>query len=195
MENSEIKGLKKSTNCYFNQGIDTKYAFVFSVPGKLELYNNRPVVGETGVMLEKLLLLLNEDIFKSIDSTKYTNRYQFRITNSWPEPIFKSKNNSTEASHTKVSSNTNIQRLKKELEDITECIFVFGKKAELVIRNRKVKEGIRADKVIYIRHLSLSSLNQIKEDVNKVNLKKGDDSNTDKRLEVIGQDILKKYNK
>jgi hypothetical protein len=85
--------------------------------------------------------------------------------------------------------------LKKELEDITECIFVFGKKAELVIRNRKVKEGIRADKVIYIRHLSLSSLNQIKEDVNKVNLKKGDDSNTDKRLEVIGQDILKKYNK
>ncbi|MCF6241797.1 MAG: uracil-DNA glycosylase family protein [Bacteroidales bacterium] len=114
-------------NHYYNHGIDTKVAFVFSAPGKLELYNNRPVVGETGVILENLLKRIKIDEFNGLNDEIKINRYKFRITNSWPEPLYKKKNNRTEAKVTELREEKNKKRLLKELGDIEKYIFVFGK--------------------------------------------------------------------
>lgn len=178
-------------NHYYNKGNNTEIAFVFSVPGKLELYNNRPIVGETGVLLEDLMLLLKEEVFAYYDETKKTNRYDYRITNSWIEPLFKAKDNKTEAANKEIVVDENIIRLQKELEDITDYIFVFGKKAELAVK----KLELIANKVIFTRHLGLMSMNQIKLDINKEKIVKGGNDNTMKRLIVITQEIKEKLTK
>ena len=172
-------------NYYYNKGIKNDIAFVFSVPGKLELYNNRPVVGETGVLLEDLMFLLKDEIFKDIDKNKRTNRYDYRITNSFNQPTFKAKDNRTEASKTEIEEKNNIERLRNELIDITNYIFVFGDKAKIAIENLK---GLKA-KLIFVRHLGLMSVNQIKKDIDNNELIPNEKGNTFKRLKVIAKNI------
>lgn len=178
-------------NHYYNHGNNTKIAFVFSVPGKLELYNNRPVVGETGVLLEDLMLLLEDEFFPLYDKTRKNNRYDYRITNAWNESLYIAKDNKTEAANKDILNKNNTSRLHKELEDISDIIFVFGDKAKLAIKSL----NLECVKIVYTRHLGLMSINQIKNDINDVPLIKGDKGNTNKRLEVVVKDVLNQVKK
>lgn len=183
----------KENTPHFNKGIKTDIAFVFSVPGQIELYNNRPAAGQTGVNLEELMFLINKrgnKIF-DLDEKSKINRYKYRITNSYCIPLYKGNNQDGKSEWDKsdVLKDNNIERLKNELIDIEKYIFVFGDKAKIAIDNAKITN---VKKIIYIRHLSLQSLNKIKIDVN-VNPKiSGSIDNTKKRLDFLAKQIVEK---
>lgn len=200
-----LKAKSMDKGCYYNHGLSNEIAFVFSVPGKLELYNGRPVAGQTGVLLEELMDILynkEKDLFREIDFERKTKRYDYRITNAYPYPLYMAKDNRTQAIDKEIMKKENIDRLLEELKDIEKYIFVFGKKACKAIqevKNRK-KNGSkvfkeRHPKIITERHLGLMSVNQIDKDVNKNPILSGGKNNTEKRLEVIAENIIDKIGK
>ncbi|MDY0037700.1 MAG: hypothetical protein RBS05_17455 [Zoogloea oleivorans] len=101
-------------------------AFVFSAPGNDEVIFGRPVAGTTGENLDKALVFLRElapNFFPS------SSRYDYRITNAFPDPRARSIGNGrTEPTRSEVLTNSNIQRF---LKDIDGCSLVVlcGKKA------------------------------------------------------------------
>ena len=171
-----------TNKCHFNMGkTKNKVAFVFSCPGQDEEKAQKPTAGQTGKNLDALLVYLhkqNSTIFR------YTDRYSYRITNSWDRVEFRSRTGRTEATQKEISTKENIKRVKKELDGMDIVIF-FGKKAQ------RIKKLIDFSGVILaIRHLSFQSLNQITKDRNGNKLINKVKNNTEKRLEVLGDEIL-----
>lgn len=105
-------------------------AFVFSVPGACEKSAGRPVSGATGENLSFALDHLHCELPAVFSST---DRYAYRITNAYSEPIAKSLGNaSSQASDKQVQASENIDRV---LRDISGCNFVIlcGRKAQLLL--------------------------------------------------------------
>ena len=176
-----------SNKCHFNMGKrKNKVAFVFSCPGQYEEKEQKPTVGQTGKNLDTLLVYLqkqNNIIFQ------YRDRYSYRITNSWDKVEFKSRTGRTEATKKEINTKENIERVKKELDGIDIVIF-FGKNAQRIVDLLNFNGMI-----LRTRHLSFQSLNQIEQDINGSVLMKGETKNTEKRLEVVAEDILSQLDK
>ena len=170
----------KDVSCYYNRGVRTDVAFVFSVPGKKEKEDKRPVSGKTGENLEELL--------KKLDLGEFNGRYDFRITNSYDKPIYRTMDSSrTEPTKSEIKEERNIDRLAEELSDIEEYIIFFGEKAKYA-SSLLTRSNFKA-KFIYSRHLGLQSLNQIKTDINGDHITRGESWNTMKRLSVIAKQV------
>jgi hypothetical protein len=108
---------------------DIPVAFVFSAPGERELCQGRPVAGETGTNLELALKHLHSALpmlFRSM------HRYDYRITNAWPEPIAVGLGHSgSEGSNAQIRDPDNVQRVLEELEGCN-LVILSGNKAKLL---------------------------------------------------------------
>ncbi len=113
---------------HFNKG-KLPVAFVFSVPGARELDENKPVAGDTGENLAFALEYLHSaspEMFPSID------RYAYRITNSFTEPLAKSLGNkATEAKRSEVLEGANVARVVRELRGCM-VVVLCGRRAQLL---------------------------------------------------------------
>jgi hypothetical protein len=113
---------------HYNHG-NLPLAFVFSVPGAVESSTHRPVSGVTGENLSIALCHLHlwrPEVFGS------TDRYAYRITNAFNNPIAKSLGNkSTEASKRDVLSLENIDRVIQETEGCN-IVVLCGLRAQLL---------------------------------------------------------------
>jgi hypothetical protein len=113
---------------HFSRGsIDV--AFVFSAPGDEERRQGRPVAGETGTNLELALGHLHSALpmpFRSV------HRYDYRITNAWPEPIAAALGHgASEGSDAQIRDPANVRRVLEELEGC-DLVILSGKKAKLL---------------------------------------------------------------
>lgn len=178
------KSIMSNSN-YFNEGKNNSVAFVFSAPGQKEEKNNKPISGQTGKNLETILKILKKSNIEEFSS--YKNRYDFRITNSFTDVLFLSKNNRTEATIKEIKEPKNIERLRSELIDITKYIFFFGLKPQSIAY---LLSDLKA-RFIFAPHLGFQSINQIDRDVENILLIPKDNQNTEKRLKVVANYILK----
>ena len=168
--------------CHLNIGNKkNKVAFVFSCPGQSEEKAQKPAAGQTGKNLDALLVYLNK---KNSTIFRDTDRYEYRITNAWDKVEFKSRTGRTEATKKEISTEENISRMKRELNGMDIVIF-FGEKAQR-IKNLIDFSGI----ILTTQHLSFQSLNQIKKDKNGIKLMNKEKKNTEKRLEVVAEEVL-----
>ena len=104
-------------------------AFVFSVPGSHEVTSGEPVAGVTGENLKYSLKHLHAklpSVFPSIE------RYEYRITNAYSEPIAKSRGDkSSQASNSQVLEPDNVARVFHELDGCS-LVILCGVKAQLL---------------------------------------------------------------
>lgn len=104
-------------------------AFVFSVPGRLEIQACRPVSGVTGENLEMALAHLNKmmpHLFPSPD------RYAYRIANAYRHPMAKALGHrKTEASAKQILHSENIARVISEINGC-DLVVLCGKNAKLL---------------------------------------------------------------
>jgi len=146
---------------------------------------SKPVACQTGINLNILLKLLhgmNKSIFK------YINRYDYRITNTWDKVEYQAKTGRTEATLKNIKESQNLERLERELKD-KKILILFGENA------KKIKILLNFNGIIIeSRHLSFQSLNKIDKDIDGIILKAKQKGNTEKRLVVIANSILKQYN-
>jgi hypothetical protein len=163
---------------------DNNIVLLFSCPGQMEEDLKKPVACQTGINLNMLLKILHEE---KNDVFKYTNRYDYRITNTWNKVEYQAKTGRTEAPLKKIKESRNLERLEQELE-YKKTLILFGKNAKS-IKNLLNFNGI----IIESRHLSFQSINQIDKDSNGNILQKKQKDNTKKRLIVIAKQILKQY--
>lgn len=157
-------------------------AFLFNCPGQEEEKNRKPVAGKTGENLDILLRYLES---KDKNNFQFTDRYSYRITNSWDKVEYKKKTNRTEAKISEIKQEKNLMRIKDELKNI-ETLVLFGNKAQKIIKFLDF-DGI----VIKSKHLSMQGLASIDKDIHGDKLKKRAECNTQKRIEVIALSILK----
>lgn len=166
---------------------DVKTAFIFSCPGQEEMKSGKLVNGQTGKNLDVMLSILNKsypDIFP------YTNRYDYRITNSSQQVHYKAFDGRTEPRKDEIISEDNIRRLYDDIVNY-KYIITFGKCASLAAQ-RAAEMFDSKDKIImYSQHLSFLSLNSsIKEDIHGDPIERGSKDSTYKRLEVTAQKII-----
>ena len=129
--------------------------------------------------------MLNIPDNNKVKGVSKIKRYNFRITNSYPIPLWGKKSEPNKKDI--VNDEGNIERLILELEDIKGTIIIFGKKAEYIepILNERLDNVV----VICERHLGLRSLNGIDKDISGKAIIKGNSGSTNKRLEVIANNI------
>jgi uracil-DNA glycosylase len=118
---------KDGQTAHFNGG-SLPVAFVFSVPGERELKEGRPVAGVTGENLSfslEHLHAVKAALFESVD------RYEYRITNSWPEPMAKSLGTASQPNGAQVLQPANVSRVVGELRGCT-VVVLCGARAQLL---------------------------------------------------------------
>lgn len=127
-------------------------AFVFSVPGKAEKAQGRPVAEDTGENLDAALICLHAsrpELFASV------HRYDYRITNAFAKPIAVSLGNAkSEAKDSEIKESRNVSRVVAELDG---CNFVIlcGRKAKLL----RVTIAAAGRSVIVAPHVGNKGLN------------------------------------
>lgn len=165
---------------------DVRTAFIFSCPGQEEMRSGKLVNGQTGKNLDVMLSILNHrypDIFP------YTDRYDYRITNSSEQVHFKAFDGRTEPRKEEILSEENIRRVYDDIRGY-KYIITFGKCALLAAEKAAELSGDREKVFMYSQHLSFLSLNSsIKEDINGKPIERGGKNSTYKRLEVAAQRI------
>jgi len=127
-------------------------AFVFSTPGEEELSMGKPVAGETGCNLQSALVHLRSELPSLFPSLE---RYDYRITNAFHEPIAVSLGHrASEASDAQITDDANTLRVLQELDGCT-LVILCGKKAQLLAK--AIRES--GKKVIGVPHLGNKALN------------------------------------
>ncbi len=115
-----------SSSCHYWEG-SIPLAFVFSVPGADEMRSGKPVAGDTGENLESALAHLHSakpTLFPSV------NRYDYRLTNAFPEPIAVALGHgASEAEISEVKAPGNIQRVLRELDGCS-LVVLCGNRAK-----------------------------------------------------------------
>lgn len=108
---------------------DIALAFIFSAPGDEERRQGRPVAGGTGTNLELALGHLHSALPKLFRSV---HRYDYRITNAWPEPIAVALGHgASERSDAQIRDPDNVRRVLQELEGCN-LVVLSGNKAKLL---------------------------------------------------------------
>lgn len=189
---------------YYSEGKTNKITLVFSCPGKIEEDKKKPVAGQTGNNLDNLLNSLEDRFLKEVlDKTIFSKwkefneehkRYFFRITNTTEKPLYYARDKKTEEKH-KSEIDLNLERLKSQVEN-AEWIICFGKNAEYAIEEKLLKENRlnKNVKILKCLHLTMKNLNfQILKDIKGNELIKGSKGNTDKRIQVVAQELIDQY--
>lgn len=116
---------RQSQSAHFNPGqIDV--AFIFSAPGTIERDMGRPVSGITGENLDFALVHLSKtapELFQS------ENRYDYRITNSYPHPLSHPVTRRSEPTATEVDDEENLSRVLREVKGC-RLVVLCGVKAQ-----------------------------------------------------------------
>jgi hypothetical protein len=108
---------------------DIPVAFLFSAPGDEERGQGRPVAGDTGTNLELALRHLHSALPMLF---RLVHRYDYRITNAWPEPIAVALGNrASEGSDAQIRDPDNVHRVLQELE-ACNLVILSGNKARLL---------------------------------------------------------------
>jgi uracil-DNA glycosylase len=117
-------------SAHYSEG-NIPVAFIFSAPGEKESRMGRPVAGDTGTNLDLALVHLKAACPELFPSAQ---RYDYRITNAWPEPIARSRGDrSSEARDTQIRDGRNVQRVLRELHGC-KLVVLSGGKAKLLTK-------------------------------------------------------------
>lgn len=184
---------KDITVSYCKGEKDNKVAFVFLYPGQIEEILNKPICGATGAHLECLILELqaNESLAKYF---KYNCRYKYRIINLSENVYYDGSKNGKEPKMSEVAFETNIKRLQKAIKGM-ELIIVFSVKYKDIFQNEVLSEVIGEKNIIYSRHLSPQSINQINTDIDNLKIDNNSEDNLRRRIKVIAEDIIEQFNR
>ena len=194
-----MKQITDDANLHIQAGRQRKVAVVFSCPGRHEEIAGRPAAKTTGKNLEILLSLLS----RALDRSDLA-RSDITITNAWPCVEYQAKTGRSEATAHELKAAYNLQRLERELEDITDFVIFCGAKARYVAQCLKLKHD---PKFVYIRHLGSRGLLLIRSDVEGRPIVAADDrisaegkqrqskakiqaENTEKRLAVVAHSVV-----
>jgi hypothetical protein len=127
--------------------------FVFICPGRFEEREGRPCAGQTGRVLDdglSHLVQMRDDLFTS------QNRYDYLITNAWPQVEYKESTNRSVPKCSEVTSKQNIQRLFSEINGLSHVV-ACGELAHLAVRIC-VEFLNFSGNVAYVKHTSRQSL-------------------------------------
>lgn len=160
-EQGEISTGNFDRQPHFEKGSNTYIAFMFACPGWFESFHKRPASGDTGLNLHRLL-----QIMRDWHVPKIPTREDLTITNSWKEVMYAGKDGDTLPSFQQIKAKANVERLKKELSSVTGWVVCCGEEAQhagsLLTAGRPPGKGF---KLANIRHLSMQSVNQVKDDI------------------------------
>ena len=139
-------------------------AFVFSAPGNDEVDCGRPVVGNTGDNLDYALgclRVLAPNIFSS------SHRYDYRITNAFPQPLAKNIGNGrTEATRSEILTDGNVERVRIDIEGC-RLVVLCGKKANYLSSSLKGM-SILVVQAVHIGNKGLNGKFKLSSDLNKL---------------------------
>jgi len=170
---------------------ENRVAFVFSVPGRHERDAKKPLSGRAGRNLDVALKRLNDhapDDFHSID------RYRYRITNSFDEPIFREiSNGKSEPSSAQVLSHRNVRRIIGELENM-EVVILAGKKSQRLSEEKAFMRWAETSGVSVILHWHTGDQALVSKysDCGKA---KEASERQDERIHQWADELLEKYKK
>lgn len=142
-------------------GTNTHVAYVFSCPGADERIERRPVAGQTGNYLNRVIAHLHRWNLDWIPT-----REDATITNAWTRVEHTQKEspgwtNRTQGEEEDVLQPVNLKRLERELADITDWIICFGDRAHWALDALKAQNRLAA-RVVHVRHLTHMSLLHVK---------------------------------
>lgn len=125
-----MEHMKDVTSPHFNKGT-LPLAFVFSVPGAVELRERKPVAGDTGMNLTLALRFL---VSKEPNLFTSSDRYGYRISNAFDEPMAASlKSGASEAKASQILEPGNVKRVVEELQGCG-LVVLCGRKAQLLTK-------------------------------------------------------------
>jgi hypothetical protein len=184
-----VTPVQETRRVHLQVGQENRVAVVFSCPGRHEEVAGCPAARATGRNLELLLSLLGEALGRSD-----LGREMITITNAWPEVEYPARTGRTEATAKEITAPDNIERLRNELQDVTDFIIFCGDRAKAVAKELKLPHN---PKLVYIRHPGLRGLSTINTDrcggrivaAARKSREMGS-RNTARRLEVLVQQIL-----
>ncbi|MEL0630816.1 hypothetical protein [Psychromonas aquatilis] len=170
-------------SCHISIGTESKIAFVFSCPGRNELEAGYPAAKATGTNLSLFLSKLSAEL-----SYGALTRKKITITNAWDKVEYEELTKRSEATSDDIKGTLNIQRLSKELENISDLIVCCGDKALLAVNECALKTK---PKVVTLKHLGNKGLNSIKFDLNGkeiLSAKKARELGDKRSAKIIGKE-------
>lgn len=191
------KSAEKSCVVHLQPGREQRVAVVFSCPGRHEEAAGHPAAGSTGRNLDRLLALVGEGLGRSD-----LCRENITITNAWPTVEYRARTGRSEATSNEVTAAGNIERLERELGEVTDFVIFCGERAKAVSARLRLKHS---PGFVFVRHLGLRGLSLIRRDLDgepiiaasrqacaggKLDKKQVQRGNTEKRLEVLAQSVL-----
>jgi hypothetical protein len=136
--------------CYYNAPKKTSSTgFVFICPGSFEEKASRPCAKQTGVVAELGIGELSTSLPKVFP---YRDRYDYLITNAWPNVEYPKKTNRSVPTKDEVLDAKNLERLHAEIKGL-HTVVVCGKLAHEAVR-ACVKLYNFKGKVAYVKHTS-----------------------------------------
>jgi uracil-DNA glycosylase len=158
-------------------------AFVFSVPGKAEALAGRPVAGDTGSNLDEALIHLRSARPASFPSL---DRYDYRITNAYAEPMARSLGHSrSEPTDAEVRD---LRTRERVLRDLVDCDLVIlgGRKAGSIAQ--VIRRSGR--KVVIVPHVGNQGLNSSIE-LNDVDRSSSSSGRRQQRIRLWAEAVLR----
>ncbi|MBU2571110.1 MAG: hypothetical protein KJ725_13995 [Gammaproteobacteria bacterium] len=149
-----VRMTERDISCHLHSpNIPGQVGFVFICPGRFEEKEGRPCAGQTGKVLDdglSHLVKIRHDLFTS------RNRYDYLITNAWPQVEYRDKTNRTVPKCIEVTSKQNIQRLFSEINGLSHVV-ACGELAHIAVRI--CVDFLKfSGKVAYAKHTSRQSL-------------------------------------
>ena len=135
--------------------VGASLAFVFSCPGQKEELLGHPCAGATGRNLDAALPKLHAlapQIFTS------SSRAAYVLTNSWSQIEYPAKTGRSEATAAEILSPDNLDRLERELANIT-TILICGQKAKHAVLELQAQGRLNNAKIAIVMHLSPLAVN------------------------------------
>ena len=171
----------------YNKGkSDNKVAFVLSCPGQFEEQTGKLVARATGDNLEMLIQRLHNT---RADLFRYTNRYDYRLTNSSNIVHYDALDGRSEPLDSEIKNPDNIKRLMSELSDM-DYIITCGKKAQLALEMCcGADDTFPGKKIIHIVHMGNRGVNSMKLQGDKYSGRK---VSKDERIDYLAEKILGK---
>lgn len=187
----------KERPVHWQAGRLNRVAVVFSCPGRHEEAAGRPAARSTGKNLEILLELLAGALGRDD-----LHREEVTITNAWPKVEYRAKTGRTEASEREVCAPENVERLRRELDEVTELVIFCGRKARAVAPLLRLKHR---PSFVFISHPGLRGLSMIHSDAcgdpimavdgglrpGTGGVRRGQSENTRRRLAVLAASICR----
>jgi hypothetical protein len=149
----DVSGLGRAPHFQGCAGATT--AFVFSCPGQKEELLGHPCAGATGRNLDAALPKLHALLPAVFASPK---RAAYVLTNSWSQIEYLAKTGRSEATVSEILSADNLNRLERELADIT-TILICGQKAKHAVLELQAQGRLAKAKIAIVMHLSPLAVN------------------------------------